>query len=231
MTLTLKTTLFSAALLGTLATSSVTRADTAPTTPSASEQTAPTSAYPPPLVTTPAPAPAPNTVTHPATYAAPQLSTTPLVDPRARRGKFSGKRFIVNSLASGLAGGLIGLAVFKGLGGDNIGAAFAGLGAQIAVTPAVVYGVGKAMGGEGSIGSAYLGGLIAFSGPAGTTDQAAVSFAVGMLLMPFTSALMYEFSSNIRSKRFETLAKGFQIAPTVNGNGVAGVRAGLSFRF
>jgi hypothetical protein len=218
MTTTFKTTLFAAAVLSTIATSSSALADApAPLSPTSS----------------PAAEPTPPATEDPATYAtpAPLPAPAPAQHPRANRGKFSGGRFILNSLAGGLVGGLVGYATFQGLGGDNIGAAFAGLGTQILVTPLVVYGAGRMQGGEGTLGSAYLGGLVAFSGPAATTEQAAVSFAVGMLLMPFTSALMYEISSSVRSKRFETVAKGLQITPVVDGNGVAGMRAGLSFGF
>ena len=175
-----------------------------------------------------APAPAPATVTDPTMFTTPSIRE----DPRVHRARPSGKRFILNSLAGGLVGGVVGYAAFQGMGGDSIGAAFAGLGVQIAVTPAVVYGAGRLQGGQGTIGSAYLGGLIAFSGPSATTDQAAVSFAVGMLLMPFTSALMYELSSGIRSKRLEAAAQSLQVTPVVDGNGgVAGVRAGFAFGF
>jgi hypothetical protein len=107
----------------------------------------------------------------------------------------------------------------------------AGLGSEIAVTPLVVWGTGKAMGGRGTLGSAYLGATAAFAGPSATPEQAVVSLAVGMVLMPLTSALVYEVSSHVRSKRFEAIANSVAIAPIVDSYGVSGVRAGLSFRF
>jgi hypothetical protein len=172
-------------------------------------------ATPPPATPELAPAPVPA-----------QPSVDRPTPPRATRGAFSGKRLVVEMLAGGVAGGLAGYAVFSGLGGDSFGAAMAGLGANIAVTPLVVYGTGRAMGGEGGLGSAYLGGLIAFSGPSATPDQAAVSFAIGMTLMPITSALMYEVSSHIRSRTAQTMVRGLSVTP-----GAGGARVGLGFQF
>jgi hypothetical protein len=180
---------------------------------------------------TPPPAPAPTVEVAPLPAPAqPAVDRTP-APARANKGAFSAGRFVVEMLAGGVVGGLAGYAVFSGLGGDNFGAAIAGLGANIAVTPLVVYGTGRAMGGQGSVGSAYLGGLLAFSGPSATPDQAALSFAIGMALMPVTSSLMYEISSHVRSKRFETVARGVSVAPVVGNNGVSGARVGLGFAF
>jgi len=150
---------------------------------------------------------------------------------RANRARFSGKRLIVEALAGAVVGSLVGYGTYSAAGGEGIGATMAGLGAEIAVAPLVVWGTGRAMGGQGTVGSAYLGGLVAFSGPAATADQAAVSFALGMALMPITSALMFEISSQVRSKRFETIASGLSIVPVADGGGLTGVRAGLSFGF
>ena len=81
------------------------------------------------------------------------------------------------------------------------------------------------------LGWTYLGGLAAFAGPAATPEQAAISLAVGMVLMPVTSALFYEMSSHGQSRRFEAIASGIAVAPIVDARGISGVRAGLSFGF
>jgi hypothetical protein len=179
-----------------------------------------------------APAPAPTEAPAPEPIAAP-LQEAPKMAPSAKskRARFSGGRLVVEMLAGGLVGGLTGYAAYSAVGGDDIGSVLAGLGANIAVTPLVVYGTGRAMGGQGTLGMSYLGGLIAFSGPSATPDQAAVSFAVGMTLMPVTSALMFELSSHIRSKRFETVARGISVAPVIGGSGLAGAKVGLGFAF
>ncbi len=159
----------------------------------------------------------------------------PLPEPPAPvppdRGRFSGKRLVVEMLAGAVAGSLVGIGMYKAAGGDGIGAVMAGLGAEIAVTPLVVWGTGRAMGGRGTLGWTYVGGLAAFAGPSMTTEQAVISFAVGMVMMPVTSALLFEVSSHGRSKRFEAVARGVAITPVVDQRGVSGVRAGLSFAF
>jgi len=148
---------------------------------------------------------------------------------RAKRMEFSGKRFIVESLAGALVGGLVGYGVYTSQG-EDFGAAMMGLGANFAVTPLVVYGTGRAMGGEGSLGYTYLGGLCAFAGPSATPEQAAMSLALGSVFLPFTSAVMFEMSSHFKSKKLAAAAQGFSVAPVVNNDGV-GVRAGLAFGF
>ncbi|HWU90315.1 MAG TPA: hypothetical protein VN253_23785 [Kofleriaceae bacterium] len=166
----------------------------------------------------------------PAVEASPEMPLPPTPTHRDH-GRFSGKRLVVEALAGAVVGSLVGIGVYKAAGGDSIGAAFAGLGSEIALTPVIVWGTGKAMGGRGTLGSAYLGGLAAFAGPSATPQEAAISLAVGMALMPVTSAVIYEVSSHVRSKRFEAVASGVSIAPVAGPHGVSGVSAGLSFGF
>jgi hypothetical protein len=149
------------------------------------------------------------------------------------RGHFSGKRFIVNALAGTVIGGAAGYGVYRAAGGDSLGAAFAGLGANVVVTPLAVYGIGRAMDGEGTVGSAYYGALTGLSAPgtyAAQGDQYMVCLAIGVAIMPITSALFYEASSNLRSRTAATVVGGLSVAPVVTDRGV-GARAGLAFRF
>lgn len=164
-------------------------------------------------------------------FAAPALADDPLPPPPPTttndRARFSGKRLAVEMLAGAAVGGLVGYGVFEATGGDDIGSALMGLGANIAVTPIVVWGTGRAMGGDGSLGWTYVGGLVAFSGPSATPEQAALSLALGSVFLPITSSIMYEVSSHARwSRRVAATAM-----PVVDGNGLAGVRVGVGFGF
>ncbi len=160
----------------------------------------------------------------------PPAAPSPLTA-KYEKARFSGKRMFVEMLAGAAVGSLAGYLAFEGAGGEGAGALIAGLGANIVVTPLVVYGTGRAMGGMGTLGWTYTGGLVAFSGPAATPQEAAVSLAIGMVLMPVTSSLMYEVSSHMKSKAFERIANGVAIAPIIDRDRVTGARAGLAFRF
>src|ERR1700733_4030101 len=86
--------------------------------------------------------------------------------------RFSGKRLLVEILGGELVGGLATALTFRGLcdGTDCFGSAMLAFGADVAVTPLAVWGIGKAMGGDGGLGYAYLGGSIALS-PFGVTGS------------------------------------------------------------
>lgn len=160
----------------------------------------------------------------------PQPQPSPLTA-KYEKARFSGKRMFVEMLAGAAVGSLAGYLAFEAAGGDGVGALIAGLGANIAVTPLAVYGTGRAMGGMGTLGWTYTGGFLAFSGPAATPQEASLSLAIGMVLMPVTSSLMFEASSHMKSKAFERIASGLAIAPIVDRDRVTGARAGLAFRF
>lgn len=147
--------------------------------------------------------------------------------PRVGRGRFSGGRFVVEMLGSAALGTLAGYGLFRATGGDGAGPAALGLTTEIAVTPLVVYGIGRGMGGGGSLGSTYYGALIGLAAPgtsAAATDNWNVTMAIGLTLMPVTSALFYELSSNARTRN-----ASIAIVPTVDPQGRTGVYAGLAF--
>jgi hypothetical protein len=203
----MKTTMLTGATLAALLISTTARADQATTTTTDDDE----AAEPAPLEAQPAPQPLPQPTTH-----------------KYERGHFSGKRMVVEILSGALVGTLAGLGVYSAAGGEGIGATFAGLGAEIVVTPIAVWGTGKAMGGRGTLGATYLGGLAAFAGPSATPQEATLSLAIGMTLMPVTSALFYEISSHVRSKKLEAVASGLAIAPVIEHGHATGVQAGLS---
>ncbi|WP_437985177.1 hypothetical protein [Sorangium sp. So ce117] len=108
-------------------------------------------------------------------------------------------RFFVESLVGGAVGAAAGYGAYRGICDDEpcVGGALAGMGANFALTPLAVFGLGRAMGGHGGIGAAYWGEVIPF----GVTSplmasSAGLSFAIASTLMPFTSALFFELSSN-----------------------------------
>lgn len=188
----------------------------------------------------PAPAPSPVIVTTPV--ATPSLTlTSPSLEQNdrlaaARRARFSVGRFFLESLGSAVVGSLAAYGTYKATCGDPpcLGPSFGALGVNILVTPLTVFGLGAATGGDGSFGWAFLGGLVAFSGYTAGTANPTLPLVVGVILMPFTSALMYEISSDASAKR--ALGPGAAFAPTFApligpSSNVIGGTAGLTGRF
>jgi hypothetical protein len=163
----------------------------------------------------------------PSSYAAPLPPPPPNTDAAHMDGaRFSGKRFVVEILAGGALGSLVAYGTYSSLcgRGDCTGAALAGFGMNFAVTPLAVWGVGRAMGGEGTLGWTYLGASTALapfsvSGPAdeSTSDMIAridLEFAMSALFLPITSSLFYELSSHLHYKQWRaSQPAGFAIAP------------------
>jgi hypothetical protein len=183
---------------------------------------------PPPVAQPPAPPPA--------------LRLPPVAPDRderlatARRARFSVGRFFLESLGSAVVGSLAAYGTFKAACGSQacLGGSFEALGANIVVTPLTVWGLGQATGGDGGLGWAFLGGLVAFSGyTTGTTDPT-LPLVIGVVLMPFTSALIYEVSSDASARRALGPAAAFtpNFAPLIGPSStVVGATAGLSGRF
>ena len=122
---------------------------------------------------------------------------------KARRAKFSALRYVVEILVSGTVGSATSYGIYAASCGDApcLGGAFGGMAANIALTPLVAFGVGEAMGGDGSLASTYLLGLAGFAPfPAASDDSAIVILAIGMVLEPFLAPLGYELSSHIKAK-------------------------------
>jgi hypothetical protein len=154
----------------------------------------------------------------------------------ARRARFSVGRFFLESLGSALVGSLAAYGTFKAACGNQacLGGSLEALGVNVVVTPLTVWGIGEATGGDGGLGWAFLGGLAAFSGyTAGTTDPT-LPLVIGVVLMPFTSALIYEFSSDANAHRM--LGPKAMLTPTFAplygpSSNVVGGAAGLAGRF
>lgn len=177
---------------------------------------------------------------------APATTSVPVLDPpvidrderlaAARRAKFSLGRFFLESLGSALVGSLAAYGTYKAACGNQpcIGGSLEGLGVNVLVTPVTVWGLGEVTGGDGGLGWAFLGGLVAFSGyTAGTTDPI-LPLVIGVVLMPFTSALMYELSSNGNAQRVLGPKAGLTpaFAPLYGvGNSVVGATGGVGGRF
>ncbi|HEY3817641.1 MAG TPA: hypothetical protein VGL81_10740 [Polyangiaceae bacterium] len=193
------------------------------------------------LVAPPPPPPPPPPLRPPSSFATPVAAMTPAVDggegfAAARRAKFSAGRFFLESLGSAVVGSLAAYGTFKAACGDQpcLGGGLEALGVNVVVTPITVWGLGMASGGDGGLGWAFLGGLVAFSGyTAGTTDPT-LPLVIGVVLMPFTSALLYEVSSNTNARRL--LGPQGSFAPTLSplygpSNGVVGATGGVQGRF
>jgi hypothetical protein len=131
-----------------------------------------------------------------------------------RRAKFSVGRFFLESLGSAVIGSLAAYGTFKATCGDQpcLGGSLASLGVNVVVTPITVWGLGEATSGNGSLGWTFAGGLVAFSGYAAGTSDPTLPLLVGVVLMPFTSALLYEVSSGANAQRM--LGPGAALAPS-----------------
>jgi hypothetical protein len=167
-----------------------------------------------------------------ALRASPALADAPRgKDPK--RARFSVGRFFLESLVGGLAGSLAAYGTYSSICDKNpcLGGALAGLGADFVVTPIAVWGLGELTGGDGSLSYTFLGAAVAFSGASAGTQDPLLPLTIGIILMPFTSALMYELSSHIKaSAQLGPVASiRPQIAPlfTPRGGALAGGTAGL----
>ncbi len=152
------------------------------------------------------------------------------------RAHFSTKRLVVEILGGELVGGLTTALTFRGLcdGTDCFGSAMLAFGADAAVTPLAIWGIGKAMGGEGSLGYAYVGGSIALApfGVTGSPDETPsdalsrleIEVAISSILLAPCSALAYEATSQLRWSREHSVTVGFQpVRDQRNVNGAIGM--------
>ena len=145
-------------------------------------------------------------------------------------------RFFLESLGAGLVGSLAAYGTFAATCGGQacLGGGLAGLGVNVVVTPLTVWAIGGATGGDGGLGWTFVGGLAAFSGYSAGTDNPTLPLVIGVVLMPFTSALLYEMSSEANSKR--ALRGGATLVPTVTplygqSNTLIGAVGGVGGRF
>jgi hypothetical protein len=214
---------------------------------------APTAAAAPSATTLPPPI-VPDNLPPAAAPAAPDAPVAPVVIPdpaeheRMTRARFSGTRLAVEILAGALIGSLAAYGTYESLcdGEDCLGASLAGYGVNFAITPLAVWGVGRAMGGDGGLGWTYLGGSVAaapFSAPgspdetpAETIQRVDLEFAISTVLLPVTSALMFELSSQLHyaqwSQAVERGDASLTLAPLRDRHGgLDGATAQLSLRF
>lgn len=155
------------------------------------------------------------------------------------RARFNIGRFFLESIVGGLAGAGAGYGVLRVSCGERIclGGAIGGLLTNVAVTPVAVWLLGMATGGEGNIGSAYYGAAIGVgAGGAGFAVDPGVALAIGTTLMPFTSALLYEFNSNARAQEQENAqgvrVQSLQVSPLGSPSGaLAGLSLDVGGRF
>ena len=149
----------------------------------------------------------------------------------AAAGHFNVGRYFLEVIVGGLAGSLAAYGGYVMICDDGpcIGGMLLGLTFNVLATPAGVTLIGGAMGGMGNYWDALLGGLVAFAGAgAGASDeQAVLALSIGLVLSPFTSALIYELFSSGRAHQLE-MSLGVTTADNGNLDG-AGLRLGGVF--
>ena len=174
--------------------------------------------------------------------AAPAVVTAPLgvsavppepVDAEDRSGaRFSGGRLIAEIIGGVLVGGGLGVAVYEGAG-EGVAGVFAGSMVSIAVAPLVEYGVGRLLGGRGSLKMTYIGGFLAFgiSTPTAPGGEVLV-FVVGEALLPIMSGLFFELNSNTQAQQFQRAhAVTVGLMPRVDRGAVDGAMLGAALRW
>lgn len=162
--------------------------------------------------------------------------------------RWSTKRLLGEILAGAVVGSLTAYGTFEAMCGDDsdcFGASLMAAGMNFAVTPLAVWGTGRALGGQGSLGWTYLGGVVslaAFSatGPADEStedalDRFKIELTVATILLPISSAVMSELSSHLRYKQWQAgHPTSFQagLVPTYDHRGgVSGALGQVGWRF
>jgi hypothetical protein len=117
---------------------------------------------------------------------------------------------------------------------------------NFAVTPYAVWQVGHWMGGQGTLSMTYVGGTCAFAAfsesappnetPSQTIARIDLEFAVATLMMPVTSAVVFEIMSHFSYARWRDATQAgnvsFGVAPTYDRRGgLDGAMSRLSLRF
>lgn len=155
--------------------------------------------------------------------------------------RFSGKRLAVEILTGEVVGGLASGLTFRAVcdGTDCFGSGIAAFGMNIAITPLAVWGVGTAMGGNGSLGYSYLGASLALTpfsvtgsseeSPSDALSRIEVEVVVSSLLLAPCSALMYEATSQMSWVRDH--AVGVAVQPVHDRDGLTGAVGVVSARW
>jgi hypothetical protein len=161
------------------------------------------------------------------------------------RPRFSLGRMAVEILAGAVVGSAVAYGTYEsvcsGASDDPcFGAGLAAVGLNFAITPLAVWGAGRWMGGNGTVGMTYLGAAAATSPltvpgspdetPAQTSQRVGIELAISTLLLPVTSSLFFELSSNMRWRAAHPDA-AFAIAPVRDHGATTGAMAVLSLRF
>ncbi|HEY0251841.1 MAG TPA: hypothetical protein VGC41_09960 [Kofleriaceae bacterium] len=160
----------------------------------------------------------------------------PLEDRERDRAKFSGKRLTVEIIGGELTGILSTALTFNALcnGTDCLGSALSAYAVDFAITPLAVWGIGSAMGGQGSLGYSYLGGSLALTAfsvtgspdetPSDTLSRVSIEAYVAAILLAPCSSLMYELTSQVTWAREHQV--GISIRAVDNTTGGVGVISG-----
>jgi hypothetical protein len=179
------------------------------------------------------------TLTKPLLVSLFALSSTAHAQPRTDdHARFSGKRLALEIIGGEVVGSIVTGLTFNALcnGTDCLGSAFAAFGANVAITPLAVWGIGAAMGGEGSLGYSYLGASLALApfsvtgsadeSPSDALSRIEVETIVSSILLAPCSAAMYEMTSHVAWSREHAL--NIAVRPL---HGMDGAAAMISGRF
>jgi hypothetical protein len=192
---------------------------------------------PAPHTTEGAPPPASEDVPSRPTADAPSDPAPPMTRERADKARFSFGRYLVESLGSGLAVGLLAYGGYSAACGNDpcVGGFLLSAVVSVGVTPLGAWAIGNALGGAGDLQSTYLVGLSPFgvTGLASTLSPLFL-FSMQVALEPFAAALGYEVSSNAKAKKLLRSAGLVRprLAPWVGAGGHMdgfGLRASASF--
>ena len=128
------------------------------------------------------------------------------------RAHFSGKRLAIEILAGEAV--TIGTSLALCSGPNSCpGDGWLAFGVDFAATPLAVWGVGSMMGGQGTLLASYLGASPAVTplsmpgspneSPGDTLSRIQIEATIAMIILPATSALLYEVSSQIVSAKWQ----------------------------
>ncbi len=155
------------------------------------------------------------------------------------RAHFSGKRLAIEILAGEAV--TIGTSLALCSGPNSCpGDGWLAFGVDFAVTPLAVWGVGSMMGGQGTLLASYLGASPAVTplgmpGPANeapgdTLSRIQLEATISMIILPATSALLYEVSSQIVSAKWQREhAPALTLRPLVGRSSGAVASVGVRF--
>jgi hypothetical protein len=181
--------------------------------------------------------PAPGPLPIPPSAEVAPVGPSPSEEAAIERARWSGKRLAVEILVGELAGGLLTYGAYEAT--DSVAAAWA---SGFALTPIVVWGTGRIMGGRGSLLHTYLGAgpaLAPLAAPAPpdetpgeSIERLELQMTIASIALPICNAIMFEVSSQIASTRWrQKYQPVVSVQPVGNGGELAGAVGSFAIQF